>query len=274
MATNAQRLASGVKQEGGALPPVSFCTHVTSYLNTADGVADFTDAVQISMRYMQAFPLSDYQRGVVENVRGAASDAWSILVFPDIVAEGAKFFQKTGVFFESCYAGDYDNVGATAKNALLQGVDFTNTVSEGAIFLHGKNWIDIGANLPAASATYSVTSLISDGVDVLDQVGKLTQEPSVDKEPEEIAAVRMLAVIRLVKDVASILLAVISLTALYLGILVESVALLPPLILGLSTIFLVAKVTAYFYDKMLVEPTSASPAGDSPRDFRPGVILA
>jgi hypothetical protein len=227
----------------------SFGTHLIDYMSSADGPADFFDFVQVFASHAKNLPISPEQRAVAENIRAHSSDVWSLLVFPDIISEGTKWIQKTGLFIDGCVQGsDAQTVQGAAKDALLQSVDFLNTIGEGGTFLHNKKWVDLGAAGPWMGGLYSTTSLISDGVDMHAQISNL-------QDPAACAESQWLSIVKLVKDVASILLSLISLTALILGIAIETVFLLPSAALGLSTVFIISKIYGYFYERVVVETT-------------------
>ncbi len=252
---------------GGDQPsePKSFCTHIVDYFSSADGPADLLKAIQLSAQYMQVLPLSREQWRVADSVRDAASDGWSMLVWADVVAEGTKFYQKTDelirVFCNPSLAQRDEGISHLAKQTLLQGVDFLNTVSEGSLLMHNKKWVDMGKCAPWICGVFEGTSLISDGVDASNQWDLMNQIRTVRQgnlviEVEEIAALDLrgrLCLVRLVKDGASIVLSIAGLAIMLSGIAVEGSALLMGLLLVLSTIFLVTKIFAHFYERVVVE---------------------
>jgi hypothetical protein len=173
-----------------------------------------------------------------------------MLILLRVFSHGCKFVQKTG---------EWSDVRSTeaAQRAILQGIDFVNVASEGATFLHQKQWVDLGSAAPWANGIFQATALLSDGVDVWDQWTEIEEiqrlrSASTDLDPL-LDAREWLCIVKLIKDISSIALSAIALGVLIFEIVTESVLLLPPLILGLSTLFIICKIYAYFYEKICIE---------------------
>ncbi len=194
-----------------------FGGYLVGYMSTADGPADLLDLVQVGASWIKQLPLSKENLACAESVRAHASNGWAVLVFPDILVEGTKFFH-TLVKTE-----------AVSSTVFLQGVDFLNALSEGAFLMHNKKWVNLGACGSWAGGICGVTALIADGVDISEQLNTLDNP---------------LSLIKLVKDIVSV-----ALTLIGLVVLACETAVFPLAVLCLSTVYISAKITISFYER-------------------------
>lgn len=246
---------SGVATGAVAL---SFDAHAVNYLTTADGSADLLDGVQLVAQCIHRLPLTSTQFGALEDLRRTSSDSRSMLVLLRAVTYGFKFVQRASEYVEADARSS-----EVAKRAILQGIDFINAASEGVLFLHHKQWVDLGSTAPWANGIFQVTTLLSDGVDVWDQWTAIEeihgQRAASTTSPNALLDEReWLCLVKLIKDISSIVLSAIALGLLIFEIVVESVPLLPTLTLGLSVLFIVCKIYAYFYEKICIENSRLS----------------
>lgn len=247
---------------GGAQPPavLGLDVHLTRYLSTAEGSADLLDAVQTVAQYVKALPLTFAQLDLAESFRSTVADGRSTLILLKIFGESFKLYHKTAHLLEVVQLPTSDarpaEIGVAAKRVVVQGADLANAASEGALFLHQKKWVDLGGALPWTTAVLNASTLLADGIDAYDQwtgIEEIQWQRADTGADAHLDAREWLCIVRLVKDIASIILSVIGLGLLIFEIVMDSVALLPPLILGLSTLFLVCKIYAYFYERACVE---------------------
>ena len=139
-------------------------------------------------------------------------------------------------------------------------VDIVNCSAEFTLFLHDAEILPLGEAVPATEGIFQVTSAISDGVDLfatqIYKIGKYQNKLEATQVEEEKSYFQQKiyrTIIQIAKDILSISLAALALVSLFFAALLEGVVFIPPLVLGLSALYIVAKVTSYFYQMILKE---------------------
>ncbi len=247
-------------------PPVSLglSGHLSRYLSSAEGATDLLDVVQTAAQHIQNLPLSDHHQRALANIQSSAGEAWQFLGLADAIGGGVELCAKTGELITLMQLPS-DNpktqeIPELAKKVLLQGSFVTYSSTKALSLFQAKKWVDLGSDAPRwISGINNVSALIMDGFDLYDQstaIHEIQLKRAQATQVEEIAdldAQAWLCLVKLVKDVASLLLSIIVLTTLIFEIVVESIVILPPILLTLATIFLITKIYGYFYERLLEE---------------------
>lgn len=228
------------------------------------------DLTNITAQYLAVFPFNPAQQESLDKIRRTGSDVWGATAFPDMVVSAVKLSGRvTDLAAHLWCCGElwkFSELQEAAKNALLEANNLTYSITKGLSFSHSKQWIDLGRGAPWIGGINSVSSLVSDSFDVYNQaweiatVQRRAEEPDAKPEEEYLSQREWLAIVQLVKDCASIVLSCIILTAFIFEVALETVTVLAPALLVLSSIYIASKIYAYFYQRMLVDNISASHA--------------
>ena len=239
---------------------IGFGAHLGNYLSSTDGATDLCLAIDTAVQHLQALPLSPAQQGVLEGVGKSASDGFLLLGLPDAITGSIKFYKQASGLIELIREpGDdskYGKVQGAAKGLLLQGAAVAYSSTKVASLIQNKKWADL--NAPLISGVNNLSSLVMDSFDLFDQASKIytiRQERAEATQGQrqvapEVVEREWICMVNLVKDVASVVLSVLILALLVFDVVAESVAILPPTILALTTIYLTAKLYAYFYERL------------------------
>ncbi|MBS0620291.1 MAG: hypothetical protein JSS61_02400 [Verrucomicrobia bacterium] len=131
------------------------------------------------------------------------------------------------------------------KQSAVEGNWLVNTFAQVVLFLEQGKILDLSPKSSfAANSVMNVTNLLGDGVEVVDQGYKVYHYGNSEQG--------WLSGMKFVKAISSVALAVIALVGLALGIAFHAVTLYAVGILALSTVWLAAKMAAYFYEQILL----------------------
>lgn len=240
MATATERLTASASERG-------WSDHLVDWCDVRE-MTTFCDAVSVVAQHCQSLPLSHKHQHVAKSISDTAGDAWGVLAFPAMISEGTKFCHSISQLTTN---PDDEPIRELASKAFFQGNDFVYQVSKGTSFMHAKKWVDLGKSGAAWSSGINYLAwFIGDAHGIHDQVVELNALTAGEKADDEEGHKRWLCIAKLVMHVASALIAFIGLTVLVFEIVVESVALLPALTLGLATFYLVFKIYAHFYERV------------------------
>ncbi len=241
---------------------IGFGGHLGNYLSSTDGATDLCLAIDTAVQHLQALPLSPAQQSVLEGIGKSASDGFLLLGLPDAITGSIKFCKQASGLIELIrlrQPGDdssYEKVQGEAKALLLQGASVAYSSTKVASLVQSKKWADL--NAPLISGVNNLSSLVMDSFDLFDQASKIytiRQERAEATQGQRQVAQgaverEWICMVNLVKDVASIALSILILALLVFDVVAESIAILPPTILALTTIYLTAKLYAYFYQRL------------------------
>jgi len=149
-------------------------------------------------------------------------------------------------------------IAQAAKKNFLDATALTNTVSQAALFCENAKIVAWGAaNLRLLGGVFNGTDAVCDAVELVGERCKIAHYNWLEVQSHDPAVVvatklaekRTLSWIIIAKNVASIALATFSILFIVSGIaLVSSVAML-----ALSACWLTMKLTAHFYNKIIIE---------------------
>ena len=237
---------------------------VSAYTDSTSGAWDFFRVVNQATGYFKEIPsLSDSARQLFLKGSEASNLSGISLSIPTIFSDLNTLRKKIGAFSEAQALPDDDplrrqKVLQAGKGTFLSAMWLTNTVSQAGLFLHEAKVADLAQYVPAIDSVYQGSSLISDGAELVEQAYKLNSDRAMQwLTPTQIEEEKNLARIVIIKDLASVVLAVISLGGIALGIAVFSIQPIAWIGLGLSTVWLTAKISSYFYKGIIQERRTA-----------------
>ncbi len=222
---------------------LSFCGQIGSYFTTTSGATDFFEIFHTGAHWVQTLsPESGSKGGVLDCIKNMSADGSSFMAWPVAFAEGAKFIDA--LCAKEFFDPNPEKVQKAWDSAFVQGADFVNRGCKAAMHLHAREWIHLGgASFPILDGIYNATSLYSD----VASFNELLQKMYTEEDP-------WLPLLKLVRDIASIAMAALGLLALVIEAAFGVIFLMPPVTLGLSTIYISAKISAVFYERMCFEP--------------------
>jgi hypothetical protein len=149
------------------------------------------------------------------------------------------------------------------KAGIVDSLALTNTLAQIGLFLQNATILFFDAfQLSVVDGIYNVTGGVLDGIELIGEGFKLQQyqapeaQPRNQKEATKLEEKKNLAWMIIIKDIASIAMAVIALSpvsqALGLTFIVFP-AVAPAALLAISAFWLAMKITSYFYSKLVVD---------------------
>lgn len=156
-------------------------------------------------------------------------------------------------------------VAQAAKKSFIDSVRLTNALSQIPIFLeNAKVFVFDALHLRLADGIFNLTSVIEDGFELVGEYFRLKQFHSPESQPRnpseatKLEEKKTLSWITIAKNVSSIALSAIGIGALASGAIASGVAAFPASVLALSAFWLTAKLTAHFYNRVVVEVPAVS----------------
>ncbi len=244
--------------------------HAAAYAKEAEGVRNLSKVFSHAARYALLLPhLTEGQRKTAERVQQAGESIDGLLSIPYLISNINDFRHHVTALDDALHLPESDphkaaKVQKALKKTTLSGFTIVNTGTEAAGVVHGLKWIDLGAAAPVVSGANSLTTLITDGAEGIDQIHKLQKYPhkiALAETPARRSYYEQklqLAQCTLIKDAASVAMAIIGILSLIFGALITGIYVIVPIVLGLSTVYLAGSIIGFFYKKIIEEQKNNS----------------
>jgi hypothetical protein len=235
-------------------PVVTPFDRVVAFAQDAGGARNIAGAFDVGAQYLLLLPaLSESLRESLEIVQKTGSNTSSLFVFPDLITNSYDFCCSLVALGEAVD----DEVGGAFQKTIIDGLKVVNAGTEALGYAHDVCWIDIGKTATPVCAIFNVTTCITDGWEAFDEIYKMEKyQKKIENAPEHrdyYESKLELAQLTIIKDVTSVAMAVIGLLSLVLGALVVELYVMMPIMLGLSTVCLAARILSCFYAKIVEE---------------------
>ena len=218
---------------------VTAFNRLVAFTQGAGGMRSIASALDVGAQWLLL--LSSWnqgQRASIESMQQKGNVNSNLFNFPALI---------TGSYDLCCSV-----IALNFKKTIVDGLSLVNTGTEALGFAHDVKWIDLDKSAVPVSVIYNVTTCILDGWEAADKIQKTDEY--FKKTPADYYGLKTrLAQITIAKDVASVAMAAISLLSLLLGALLTDRYMVTPIMLGLSTIYLTARISSFFYEKMIEE---------------------
>jgi hypothetical protein len=258
--------------EAQTAPRKDYLDHVADYADTTSGAWDVFRFIENPLSYVKFLPNIPVNYSLLlEKVRSVASSLGMGLCIPKILSD-CNNLRRSFTNLLGTQDLPYSDplrtrkVAQAAKKTFTDTVDLTNDVSLAALLIdNGKVFIFEASYLRIFDGVYNLTSVISDGVELITECFKLNHYHSPEMHPRNQAEAaklgerKTLSWIVIAKDVASIGGAAIALVGIVFGIATQSLAIVSIVALVLGTVWLTTKLAAYFYNKIVVEAPASLP---------------
>jgi len=249
--------------------------HVAKYTGTTDGAWDVFRVGNHFFSILEScvspvHPFADLF-GRMKRVFDSAGVALSI---PQLISNVNSLRRSVINFFISQdlpYSDALRNrkIAQAAKAGFVDSINLTNTVAQIALFLDSaKVFLFDAVYLQIIDGVYTITGAVSDGMELVGEYFKLKQYQSLDSQPRnqteaaKLEEKKTLAWINIAKDVASLAVAAIAIAPLIASLLgvsfVATTYITSTVVLGISTFWLTAKISGYFYNKVIVEAPAST----------------
>jgi hypothetical protein len=246
---------------------------IAEYADTAEGSWDVFRVVDHALSYVKMLPsLTPDWLSVVEKVKEVSSSVGIGLSIPKIIADCNALRRSLGDLFvvQDLPYSDPERtrkIAQAAKKSFLDTIGLTWTVSQAALFIdNAKIFLFETTHLRIIDGINNVTSVISDGAELITEYFKLQHYHSPEAQPRNPAQAtkleqrKQLSWMTIAKDVASIGGAAIALVGIVFGIATQSIPVIAGTFLVLSTVWLTMKLASYFYNKIVVEAPIEQPS--------------
>lgn len=245
-----------------------YLDYFAEWIKTSDGAADFFDVLNHGSQYLEKMSLSEGASQVVKNVGSSASLAWMMLVWPDFFADINSLRHSftdlyTTFHLPTSEQGRTERIQNVAVHALKKGLSLINTTSDAAGVLYTLKWVSGGPGAPFFNILWNLSSLISDSWDLFVQTGmraeyelRIQGGHYTQQQNQILQNYSAITFIKIIQDISSVAAAALVLVCIFFASLVEGLVFIPPLLLGLSTVYLGTSIILYFY-KRIVEAQRA-----------------
>lgn len=250
-----------------ALSSKNFIDHAAEYTSTTEGAWDLFRFAEQACTNLRRLPsLTEHHSALLEKVSHVMNRAGIALSIPKAISHANAFVKS---FASAYFSTDlpYSDPERSAKiqkaykNALVNGVNLSNTVSQAALFLHhAKLNVVNPLQYRLLDGFFNVTSLLSDGADLVSQCFKLKKYHSAElqltqenADSTKISEKKRLAWLTIAQDTSAVALSLIALAGLSFGAVVESLPLFSIAGLFLGTTWIGFKISAYFYKEIVVK---------------------
>jgi hypothetical protein len=240
--------------------------HIADYAGSAAGAWDVFRFIDYTLSYAKWIPsLAPNWLSVIGKIKDVASTVGIGLSIPKIIVDTNTLRRSLSNLFtvqDLPYSDPLRTrkIAQAYKKSFLDTVDLTWTVSQAALFIDAtKIYVFETANLRIIDGINNVTSVISDGADLISEYFKLQQyhspgaQPRNGEESSKLEQKKCLSWMNIVKDIASVAGSAIALVGIAFGIALHSVPIAAGAVLVLSTIWLTMKLAGHFYNKIVVE---------------------
>lgn len=250
----------------------SFCDHVADYASTSFGS---WDVFRIGNHIFSALGLylsaNHSLIPLVEKAKNVFNTAGIALSIPQLFSDCNNLRKSIGKLLDVQHLADGDplknrKMTQAAKKTFLDSVTLTNTLAQIGLFIENvKLFIFEPMDLCLTDGVYNTTSVIGDGAELFGEYYKIQQFNTAEaqartvEEATKLQEKTTLAWMTIAKDVASLALGFFTLGTLAFGIVVTGI--MPAVLLGVSAFWLTMKLTAYFYNKVVVEATGPALPG-------------
>lgn len=139
------------------------------------------------------------------------------------------------------------------KKIFLSGLSLTNTLSQASLFIHQVDLISLGKYIPLADGIYNVTSIVSDGIELVEESFKLQQYNSTigGVQTAFLREKKTLSYMKIIKATSSIAGSVLAIVAIFF--VAFQMPFVATIILVFDIAWLTMKITGNLYEKILNE---------------------
>jgi hypothetical protein len=253
-------------------PNKSVVDHIAEFAESASGAKDvFSIGNHVFSALEMHFDPKNPMSASVANTRDVFSAAAVSMSIPQALADAItatrSFSDLTSTLFSS--SGNPEKateIGKAVRRSFLDSVNLSNTLAQLALFAESVKVVAYdAARAMLVEGIYNATALIADGAELLGEFIRMQElnaeqaklDPSKDWGViSKLGEKKNLAWITIAKDVASLALTVIATVAFVLGVTTGNLGFTPVAMLGLSAFWLAMKLTAHFYNKVVVSAPS------------------
>lgn len=237
--------------------------YTTKYVDAVWGTWDLWLVLSNALDHIKNLSfLNDSGRDFTERLSGVTNLSGMAMSIPALFTT-ANGFRKN--IFAFAHAQDlpysdglrHQKILQTGKNAVTSGMTFTWVLSQAALFAHEVKIIDLGKNLPVVNVVAQGASIIADGSELVEDIYKVNAyraAQALTNNPQEGAQLEenlWLSFMRIVKNVSSLAMSTIALIAIGVGVVTSTLPIVAPIVLGLMTVWLAAKISSQLYDEFL-----------------------
>ncbi len=243
--------------------------YTTKYVDAVWGTWDLWLVLSNALDHIKNLSfLNDSGRDFTERLSGVTNLSGMAMSIPALFTT-ANGFRKN--IFAFAHAQDlpysdglrHQKILQTGKNAVTSGMTFTWVLSQAALFAHEVKIIDLGKNLPVVNVVAQGASIIADGSELVEDIYKVNAyraAQALTNNPQEGAQLEenlWLSFMRIVKNVSSLAMSTIALIAIGVGVVTSTLPIVAPIVLGLMTVWLAAKISSQLYDEFLKDRRAA-----------------
>jgi len=241
--------------------------HIAEYTESAEGSWDVFRVIEHTLAYLKMLPtLPSNWLQMIDKIKEVAGAAGIGLSIPKFISDCNALRRSLGNLFvvqDLPYSDPLRvrKIAHAVKKSFLDTVGLTWTVSQAALFIDSaKVYLFEAAHLRIIDGVNNVTSVISDGAELITEYFKLQNYYSPEAQPRNQAETiklgqrKQLSWMMIAKNVASLGGTAIALSGIAFGIAIQSIPVITGTVLVLSTAWLTLKLASYFYNKIVVEP--------------------
>lgn len=243
----------------------SLWTHFVDRINSVEGMFDALKVGDYASQWLKMIPHFSSKKTQLSSAQGVFFAGATLASLPGLVTTIGDTVQSCSLFGRAVIDKTRNptererEITSTAKKSARNLLDLACMGADTANNFHDLGWVDLGKAAPVSSGIFCGTDLVSNGLDLAREVGKVT-ERSTERRTKQISPERNTAIhhkdnlsyIRIFKNTVCIIGSAIGLAALVMG----GSVVLPVVGLAISSMWIVSKIIAHFYKEIAVKSSS------------------
>lgn len=244
--------------------------YVIEYVSATSGLHEVLKAGQyiseVGYEFVSRIPHLLHHQNRCQSAADAFHGYATVASLPEFVSLVADTVQNGATLYRTYISEDPVNeqtLNSLYKNAIQGGIASVCVAADTLDNFHRQNWVNLGKALPFVNGTFYITSLAGDGIDLFEQIADVSTHrtdmasAAISQErKDQIQEKITLGHINIAKDMASIAAVVATIASLFFVVSMSGVSVLPLVGLGCTVLWLSAKITSNFYQKMVIEAHS------------------
>jgi hypothetical protein len=207
------------------------------------------------------FPADSSRYQFLKHSAGIFDKAGSMLSLPRLVTDlhvlvkSMRIVRETNSNSSSADPLQRKVAAYAKKHFLTSTMNLGNDLAQASLVLHEFSILKLGRYVPLVDSIYNATGIVNDTIELVDESVKLhhyrSEEGNTEAEAETLKEKKTLSLLKIAKNVPSIVGAVIGIAAIFFSSL--QVPVVAVILLGLNTMWLTFKLTSTFYEKIATD---------------------
>ncbi len=229
--------------------------HVVEHLSTAGGLGDAVKVVNYATQWFMQLAKA-FSGEAVGRLRKITDATAAVLDLPYLCSAVGRLVKTLCEWRESQASSQAVGTNPGVGSVLESGLSCVNAVADAAGNLHSLEVLDLGKSAPVVSGVFHASNIALEGKELMSECRRVQEnigDRSLSNSQEKNVRIQRdsrLSMIRIAKCVASIVGSILAGIGLCVTVGAGAAAILPVAGLLCSSVWLVCKIAAHFYEKM------------------------